>query len=420
MILATGLACSPAGEEGPNNLKTSSFVVPGEIVSIVGDPLAPGVPMSEVLDHPDAFERAQRVSQILQRSKPEDLEGLMYDFEAATLERGDLEYGLFAHWWARFDPQAAFIYSDTALRTDHGGVILQVVRAWAADDPIGAIESRLLVSRDTQTPGIRDALIDVFVIAWHEGGSPGLKEWILTQQDPRSIATGLRAYGRMKVFELGPEAALEWSRTADFSEADRRLVIAGMLNIIAHKYPEMAVDWIAVAKEDGVDTRTFASRIARSWAHHNPEKAMEWVIAEVDNEYDRSQAVMQITRRWLRRDAPGMQKWLDGHVGEKWTDLMRNQSVRWYVRKNHYQIDWNLALQKTLEITDDNFAHGMAAWVLQRYFVADPEGSEVWLIANPDAVPEAFVERARKISPADRQEVEEALAHYKDDRSDKS
>ena len=306
------------------------------------------------------------------------------------------------------------IYADNALRTDHGGVILQVVRAWAHNDPIGAIESTLLASRETQTPGIREELTDVFVIAWFESGLPGLEDWMVQQQDPRAIANSLKAYGRMKIFELGPEAALEWSRTAPFEDADRRLIMAGMLNIIAHQYPEMAVNWIRIAEEDGVDTRTFASRVARSWAHHEPQKAAEWVLAEVHSEYDRGQALNQVTRRWLRRDEPGFAKWLEGHVGEKWSDFMRNQDVRWYVRKNFYQVDWTEAMNRALAISQENFRNGMGAWVLQRWFVADNAGAEAWLVENPDTLPADFVERSRKITAVERAEIEEALAHRRE------
>jgi len=418
IVLVTALAlagmfamgCSPAKEEAAQS--PGSMPVPGEIVSIQGEPLSPTATMKEVLDHPDPFERAKRVSEILQRSGPEDLDDLMHAFETAPLEKGDLEYGLFGYWWARFDPQAAFTYADNTLRTDHGSVILQVVRAWAHADPIGALESDMLTSRDTQSPGIREELTDVFTISWFESGLPGLEDWMVQQQDPRGIANSLRAYGRMKIFEMGPEAALEWSRTAPFEDADRRLIMAGMLNIIAHQYPEMAIDWIRVAEEDGVDTRTFTSRVARSWAHHEPEKAVEWILAEVESEYDRGQALNQATRRWLRKDEPGLAKWLEGHVGEKWSDLMRNQDIRWYIRKNFFQVDWADAMNRALAISQENFRHGMAAWVLQRWFVVNINDAEAWLVANPDAIPPDFVERARKISPIERAEIEEALAHH--------
>lgn len=414
MILVTVLACSPAKEEGPSRLATPGSAVAGEIVSIVGEPLAPGVPMTEVLAHPDVFERIQRVSQILQRATPEDLDELLMAFETAPLDKGGFEYGLFGHWWARFDPEAAFIYAESLLRTDHASVILQVVRAWAASDPIGAVESKMLYGLDLRSPGIRDFLVDVFVVSWYEAELPGLEEWVVSQPDPRAIASGLRAYGRMKVLEVGPEAALEWSRTADFADADRRLLIAGMLNTIAHQYPELAVDWIEVAKEDGIDTRTFASRVARSWAHHEPEKALNWIRTQVEDDFNRKQALRQITKRWLRKDAEGMRKFLEGHVGEAWTDNLRNDSVRWYVTKNHYQIEWPLALENALASAQPASSHSLASWVMQRYFVADPDGAEAWLAKNPGRIPDDFIKRARNAGPELREKINYALAHRRD------
>jgi hypothetical protein len=381
----------------------------GEIVTIFGEPLPADASLREVLEHPDAFERAQRIAQILQRSAPEDLETLRIEFENASLNQGDIEYSLFAHWWARFDPEAAFVYCDNHLRFEFPRVLLDVVRAWGRKDPIGAVESSLLARRGTTSPAMADELVDALVVGWFESGEPGLGEWIVQQPDSGNIARGLRAYAKMRVLKYGDVETLEWIiESPEFEPQLRRLLLAGALTVIAHQNPALAVEWMETAEERGVEIYTFMPRIARSWAHHEPQKTMEWVLQYPDFP-DRERAIMGITRRWLKRDEPGMVEWLKPRVGEEWTDQMRYQSIRFYAQEANYRVDWSHLMDRAAEIVEVNRRRATVLWLAQRWFVADQPAAEAWMASHPDAMTEKQFELARSIKPKERERVLEGI-----------
>ena len=411
LALSATLGCSSSTDSGADASAESSDS--SDIVVIRGEPIPPGATIDEVLAHPDPFERVQHVARILQRSTPEDLERLQLAFESATLEGGDVEYELFGYWWATFDPITAFTYADSHLRMEHSSVLLQVIRAWAHRDPIGALESSLLSNIETQQPGIRDEFVEVVTVAWFESGLPGLDAWMVSQPNPRSIQTALRAYGRMQVLRLGPEGALQYARTAPFEQIDRRLILAGTLNVVAHQDPALAVRELESLEAEGlVDTVSFLPRIARSWSHHEPAKTLDWVLSLPESD-DRAHALNRVARNWIRRDEASLAVWLQDHVGEEWTDTIRNQAIRWHVNKNYFQVEWENVMARAFNLTDNKQAQGLAAWVLQRWLVADRNAAEAWLDAYPDQIDEALVERVRKISKGEREKIEKALEHKK-------
>jgi len=399
------VGCEGADSKGDTRATSEAVSDSGEIVSIFGEPLPLDASLREVLEHPDAFERAQRVAQILQRSGPEELETLKVEFELASLNQGDIEYSLFAHWWARFDPKAAFVYCDNHLRFEHPRVILDVVRAWGRVDPVGAVESTLLSSTSTQMPALKDDLVDALVVGWFESGEPGLGYWIVQQPDGGNIARALKSYAKMRVLRYGDRETLEWIlESTEFEDDLRRLLLAGALTVIAHQNPPLAVEWMETAEEKGVDIYTFMARIANAWAHHEPEKTMEWVL-EYPDFPERERAIMSITRKWLKRDEPGLVVWLDSRVGEEWTDQMRYQAIAWRTRQDNYRVDWNHMLERASESVNPQRRSTLTLWLLQRWFVADQPAAEAWMAEHPDVLTERQFERTRSIAPAERKKV---------------
>ena len=108
-------------------------------VAAVDESLAPPLPenatLEQALAHRDPLQRIQRVAQILEQATPDQLDAITAAIESAPLAWGDLEYALFAGWWARFDPESAIAYCDEELRLRHPRVIAEVLRAWGRKNP---------------------------------------------------------------------------------------------------------------------------------------------------------------------------------------------------------------------------------------------------------------------------------------------
>jgi hypothetical protein len=360
----------------------------------------------EVLQHPDVFERVQRVAQILQRSEPSQLESIRDEFETAALERGDLEYALFANWWARFDPQAAFTYAFLHLRLDHPRVILEIVRVWGREDPLGAVASGSLSGLDLQMPDLLGEFVDQLVVGWFESGNPGLEDWIMGLETAEAASAGMKALARMHVLRDGDEKTLEWIRTNPLPAEYNRALLAGALTVIARQNPELAVRWIDIANQDGVDTRTFIPRIARSWALKKPLEAIEWLKERPQaDEAETRRAMDDIGIRWASTNPTQMREWLGSKKGESWTDPFRFMSIRSEVVNKYYRVDWSNLMDETGFITDATRRNVLYAWILQRWRVADAEGAEAWLKQNPTVIPEELVKKTRGIAPHLKKEI---------------
>ncbi len=304
------------------------------------------------------------------------------------------------------------MYCESNLRTDNANVGLAVVRAWAQADPLGAVDSRLLYDSMSMVSNFRIELLDALVVGWFESGNPGLEDWIEGLTISSDIPNALKTYARLRVIRDGDEQTLEWTRQATFSPAKQRLLLAGALSVVSRQNPELAAGWLKVAEEDGVDTRTFMARIARGWARRQPSQAIEFVSSFPEGP-ERNRALIVVGRQWLKRDEEAVERWLEGRVGEPWTDPLRTQAVRFHVNHSDYQLDWPRLMERSEQILKPDMSLGNLAWLMQRWLVADPSGAEAWLASHPDRLPEKLLERARGISPKDREKIESALAGVK-------
>lgn len=290
------LGCQDAGKP---EAKTSQPAVNPALVALLGEPLPPDATLEQALAHRDPLERARRVAEILAATPPDELDSIRATIEAAPLAWGDIEYTLFASWWARFDPSSALAYCDDELRLDHPRVVGEVLRMWGRTDPQAALDSGWLSGRSIEGTGLHAEYLDPLIVGWFESGNPGLETFI-EGLDPSSRVTALGAYMRMKILRDGRRQALEWSQTAPFPPEQQRLLLASGLKTVASQDPQLAVEWLEIAREKGVDVRTFVARIARGWAHRDPRAAMDWLfVQQVADPVERLRATNDVARIWL-------------------------------------------------------------------------------------------------------------------------
>lgn len=372
-----GLAA--CGDQKSDNTQSAERVVnPGDTDA----PLSTDAPLDEALAHRDPLQRVQRVAQILEQATPDQLETIKSAIERAPLAWGDLEYVLFAGWWARFDPNSAIAYCEEELRLRHNRVIAEVLRTWGRTDPQAALASGWLVGRTLDASGLNGEFVDPLVVGWFESGQPGLETWMETL-DPASKAVALSAYMRMRILRDGGRPALEWAVSAPYAPDLQRLLVATGLNIVARQDPPLAIEWLDIAAQKGIDIRTFVARIGRGWASTQPREAIEWVVVrEVENEMERWRAVGDITKIWLEKDEAAVEAWLQTKTGEPWTDVVRRQAIVEHVRQKKFRVDWLDMMGRASRFIDDEQRKMQYLWIIQRWKVIEPEAASKWLAEN--------------------------------------
>jgi len=354
---------------------------------VLGAPLAADATLAEALAHRDPLQRAERVAQILEQSTPEDLDSVRSTIEAAPLAWGDIEYALFAGWWARFDPSAAISYCEEELRVNHPRVVAEVLRMWGRMDPQAVIDSGWLASRTIESNGLHAEYLDPLVIGWFESGKPGLENYIQSL-DPTSRVTALGAYMRMLMLRDGRRAALEWTQSSPFTPDVQRLLLASGLNIVARQEPKLAVEWLDIATEKGIDVRTFVPRIARGWSHLDPKGAMEWLMTREVDPVERWRAVADVARVWLMNDEQDVENWLAARPNEAWADLVRAQAIAHHVKVNRYRVDWPNMMKRASLFTNDEQRRLQFLWNIQRWIVIEPEAASTWVAENGELLGE--------------------------------
>ncbi|MCR9094243.1 MAG: hypothetical protein NXI30_08500 [bacterium] len=350
--------------------------------------------LAAILRHPDPLERIRWTAEYLEDADPEDLFEIQYVFETAPLARGDREYALFGHWWATFDPKAAYDATFNSLRMEGGHVIRQIMRTWARNDPKALNGSELLWDPQTwgsTAPGMRPELVEAVTIGWYESGEPDLEAWLSGLSDASAQSAGLKTYVTMKVMYDGGEEALRWALALDEDEG-RKAIFGLALNVVSHEDPQLAIEWLGRAEEMGADVGSAMRRIANAWGHHDPVAAAAWLLEQEDSR-DRAVALKSVAQHWVRWDYDGFREWLRGQQKDVGFDKMRATFVRSGSKSRQYKVDWRALLEVAEAITEPAQNRKEVYWVLQRWYLVDEEAVLAWFEANPDRFPEKVKKR---------------------------
>ena len=350
--------------------------------------------LAAILRHPDPLERIRWTAEFLEDADPDDLEEIRFVFETAPLARGDREYALFGHWWATFDPKAAYDATFNSLRMEGGHAIRQIMRTWARSNPEAMEGGELLWDPQTwgsTAPGMRPELVEAVTIGWYESGVPGLEAWLSGLKDASAQSAGLKTYVTMKVMYEGGEEALKWALALD--EAEGRKAIFGVaLNVIAHEDPHLAIEWLGRAEEMDADTGGAMRRIANAWGHHDPVAAAAWLLDQKESR-DRGVALKSVAQHWVRWDYEGFREWLEGQEKDVGFDKMRATFVRSGSKMKKFRVDWRELLEVADAIVEPQQNRKEVYWVLQRWYLVDEDAVLAWFDANPDRFPEKVKKR---------------------------
>ena len=86
--------------------------------------------------------RVTELGSLLARLGPDAVPAVTAVFDAAPMNRGDVELALFGSWWAGLDPEAAWQWTKTDWRAEHTVVMAAIARSWAHCDPKAALGPR--------------------------------------------------------------------------------------------------------------------------------------------------------------------------------------------------------------------------------------------------------------------------------------
>ena len=382
-----------------------------EVPPAFGDALSTNETLKDILHHPDILQRSERVSQFLQRANADQLEDIKAEFMVAPLDQGDIEYALFASWWARFDPEGAYIFADNEVRMEQPRVITAVMRTWAQMDPAGLVSSDLFTDAASKMPSFRGAIADSVVSGWFASGKPGLADFVLTQSDPETQQMALKAWVRMKILRDGERAALEWTQSLPYHADTKRLLLASGLAIVAHQNPQLCIEWLEIARDSGIDVGTFVPRIASAWGHHDPQAAITWVL-DFPASAGRFRAIQRVATKWQRQDPQGLLRWVntqDDAFDQTTIGLLRYRALSHAVERSQYRPDWLDLLAESGKIATKNRRNIAVLWILQRFYVADQPAAEAWIESNPFDVDDEVLGRAHLLDGESRAKMEIAL-----------
>jgi hypothetical protein len=302
-------------------------------------------------------------------------------FERVFFDRGDTELALFANWWARFDPIAAFYWSQHSFRGDYPRVKAAVVRAWARRDPQAAAGA----SNDPRFRAfelLQLELMDSVVVGWFESGEPGLVEYVAGIEEIRLRMRALRALTRARVLRDGPEESLRWAQAQpDLGKSFKLNLLQRWVMAAAAIDPAFAAAQ-AEGLIEGRGSQQMLSIVADSWVRWgDPGEALKYLTGLEAKQAIRS-AVGEAMQRWYKSDPEAALAWIRDSPPGPLLDVqiaVVGRSLR-----DRVDVDWPSTLALLTRIERKETRESLMTWAVAFWLVDDEPSAEAWLAAGHD------------------------------------
>jgi hypothetical protein len=334
-----------------------------------------------ILRETDELRRVADLADLLTTLPPEALESVRGSFERVFFDRGDTELALFANWWARFDPIAAFYWSQYSFRGDYPRVKAAVVRAWARRDPQAAAGA----SNDPRFRAfelLQLELMDSVVVGWFESGEPGLVEYVAGIEEIRLRMRALRALTRARVLRDGPEESLRWAQAQpDLGKSFKLNLLQRWVMAAAAIDPEFAAAQ-AEGLIEGRGSQQMLSIVADSWVRWgDPGEALKYLTGLEAKQAIRS-AVGEAMQRWYKSDPEAALAWIRDSPPGPLLDVqiaVVGRSLR-----DRVDVDWPSTLALLTRIERKETRESLMTWAVAFWLVDDEPSAEAWLAAGHD------------------------------------
>jgi len=368
--------CSPDGD-GPSAARLRP-----EAPKLWGD----AAEIQQILLEPDALVRAEALAAELRSLAPLALDDVLSAYDTVFLDIGDFELELLAEWWARFDPEAAFAWSQKDWRASHPVVAQAVLRAWARSDPAAALRAAEQESRHS----VRRAAVGAVLVGWEQGGAPGSFEYVQSLPAGHDRQRYLAFVARRKVLRDGVDAAIRWAESQPDEPHEFKLnLFRRVASAAAQVEPLRAAAW-AKQQLSGPFGNQLPQRVGTRWVIRQPEAAMEW-FAELPEGTDRDTGLRETYRAWLGFDKAAAHAWMAEREPAAWLDPARAlYAISLYKDPD---ADPLIALEQALSIRAEQPRWATVGRIWRVWYVRDAEAAEAWFLEQESGIPPFY--RAR-------------------------
>ena len=334
----------------------------------------------EILADTDALRRVTELGSLLARLGPDAVPAVTAVFEAAPLNRGDVELALFGSWWAGLDPEAAWQWAKTDWRAEHTVVMAAIARSWAHSDPKAALDHAQLPFR-----GQARVTVAAAMAGWEESGQPGLVEYVQGNPEPMTQQRLGETLAERKMLVLGAEQALAWADALpqDFATVMRPRVASA----VAEADPTVAAAWAEPRIAAASRPTGLPRRIGTRWVKHDPEAAMAW-LASLPAGDDRKDGLTESIRTWAENDLFRARHWLERLEPEPWNEPI----LGFYARSMLAGAQPQQALELVARFQDVELRDYYTTVIVRAWMLRDREGAQAWL--EQADIPTAVKKRA--------------------------
>ena len=357
--IGTQFAPSRTSERLPSRL-----YAPAAATELAGEAGA----IQAVLLEEDLLARTADLTALLQRLGPDSLEDVKDAYETIFIDFGETDLVFLAEWWARFDPKAAFEWTQEQLASQHPMVVQAVFRTWAHSDPDAAMAAAQVPNRK-----LRNMYVEACLVGWAEADPSALLEYArkLTPSGDRQRI--LYVVARRKVLRDGPAAAFEWAdQLADGDQAFKFGLLRRIASSAAVADPVRAASW-AETLLGGHYARGVPQQVATRWAQREPVAAMAWLETLPEGK-NRENAVRETFRLWMREDPDAAIRYASNLEIEPWLDPVAARLARWYEEENVL-----LALDWASKVNREERRLATTAAVARNWATRDEPAARAWV-----------------------------------------
>lgn len=357
----------------------------------VSEPIAA---FSSALQIENPAERTLALAEFFRRADPEWAPRLRAEVNApgSALILDEISETLFASWWAKTDPQAAFAHVVDPPWAGRHPWIRTVLREWMRQDPqaaVAALDSLPAAEGKGRLEGTR-----VVVDAWFE--QPDFA-------DPMplvALLSQLEIKPRGRVIKHMIEAMIK-GRGVDATERFIESIPSDVESLRLHVQPELmarmgivlldhdidrAVEW-ANKHGQGRKGAGIRKHLAFQWGLRDGPSAMQWATSLRDDP-ERPAVVKRAWLSFTRKQPDSAREWLAAQEPNR---ALQGVYAKYLVHVA--EEDPNRALRLAKTATDPEVREKMLVAVGKGWMTADPKAAEVWL--GESGLPPDHVQQVR-------------------------
>jgi hypothetical protein len=341
--------------------------------------------VASILDQAsDPLDRVAQLARLFDQNpagdlSPDAFRALRSEIEWGGLLDGDVEYALFAAWWARLDAPAAYAWSQMNPQGGSPRVYVALFEEWAKKDALVAIDAATtdyFAARRQRS--LAASLIGV--AGPNEERQQAFAAALASIEDRTDRRAALSGFVESRLMSEGVESAVAQvrRRSASLEPEAADDLAAGAAVVIAQQDPRSAVALLGPTLDAGRPLPAGTARdVASAWDDRDPLATIEWLGSLATNQ-EQTEAVRLAFQSWLTKDRATAMSWAKDMIGttEEWL-----QPVRVSYGFNLGHVDRQRGLEVLLSIPGDSQQARFIRHIFSEWREEDPIAAEAWLEA---------------------------------------